>query len=164
MDKLKSGAALLLVVALLGGSVSVFGADKPRNFKNWVRTCADIQGGKKQVCTLIQHLNMKDTGRRILSINIQKLPQEKASVTLSLPLGVDLLQGAVVAVDKLKPFKVPFRVCLNNGCHITLTGDSKWLASMKKGNQFTVTFANRQGKKFTIPVSLSGFTAGFNSL
>jgi invasion protein IalB len=164
MDKLKSGAALLLVVALLGGSASVFGADKPRNFKNWVRTCADIQGGKKQVCTLTQHLNMKENNRRILSVNIQKAPQEKVSITLSLPLGVDLLQGALVAVDKLKPVKVPYRVCLDNGCHITLTGDAKWANTMKKGNQLMVTFANRQGKRFSIPVSLNGFTAGFNSL
>ena len=164
MHKLKIGAALLLVASLLGGSGSLFAADKPKNFKNWVRSCTDVQGGKRQICTLIQHLNMKDSGRRILSVNIQKLPQGKASVTLSLPLGVDLLQGAVVAVDKLKPFKVPFRVCLNNGCHITLTGDAKWLESVKKGNQMMVTFANRQGKRFSIPVSLSGFTAGFNSL
>ena len=108
---------------------------------------------------------MKDSNKILMRAAVTYPKGSKQPVLfITLPLGVTLAPGLALQVDEGEAMRIPYERCLGIGCRAsTLLGD-KMIAVMKKGKQAKVVFADPQGKQVAVPVSLSGFTAAFNSL
>ena len=60
--------------------------------------------------------------------------------------------------------RIPFQVCNQAGCIAALPLADGRLEAFKVGQQAKVSFQDGRRQPVTVPVSLSGFTAGFESL
>lgn len=162
------------VSALAIGAIALFtiqhatGAPQDgQQFNAWTARCGKAtEQAKEDTCLIVQLVSDKSSDAPLLAVEVGYVPGENQAVAqFTLPLGVLLPPGMRLAVDDSKEAgRVPFTYCDQVGCRAMIRLDDKVLGMFKKGNVLNVTVATAEGRAGTIPVSLSGFTAAFNSL
>lgn len=135
-----------------------------KKFKDWTVVCEELPKSKAKICNIFQNVT-NDKGKVVMQVAIGYRPgSNDAQALVTLPLGVILPPGIEFKAGSAKVVRVPFGVCVKNGC-IAITKLSKEMVKgMKSGTQGGVKFAAAKSKVIEVPVSLSGFTAAFNSL
>ena len=80
--------------------------------------------------------------------------------------GTQALQhGVKIMVDGFEFSKpVPYTYCNKGGCSASFQLDNKMIEMLKKGKKMEITAVGTNGKEFTLPVSLNGFTKAFSEL
>ena len=81
-----------------------------------------------------------------------------------LPLGVSLPGGVSITVDDGQPVRLRYERCDGAGCVAPLALGQELIAALKGGRWARVAFFDPSGQEISVPVSLLGFTAGFNAL
>lgn len=142
-------------------------AQQGKRYKDWTVGCDKLPGMKQERCFIYQTVATKDKDQPVLQISVGFLPdekgQERPAAFLTLPLGIALPPGIGFKVDKGKMARIQFERCIPTGCVAGFPMTKDVLGRFKKGNKMEVRFHDGQGI-IAVPVSLSGFTAGFNSL
>ncbi len=142
-----------------------FAAEQGKVFKDWRVQCETAPGSDTEICHIFQNLTTKEDGKQILNAMIGYLPaKDEAVMILTLPLGIALPPGIQLQIDDGKAARAPIETCTPQGCRVGVPLTKEFITTMKKGNQMKVTFANLQRKGLTVPVSLSGFSAGLKEL
>src|SRR5699024_12000459 len=101
-----------------------------------------------------------DSNTPIMRVIMGYLPQVDGPVmAFILPLGTQLAPGLRVSVDGSEPLRIPFRVCLENGCRASFPVKASLLKKFKLGNSITVSLIGPRGEQMDLDVSLLGFTA-----
>jgi invasion protein IalB len=105
----------------------------------------------------------------VAEVSILKLPEQAeadAGVTVVTPLGTLLTTGDVVQVDSGEKRQYPFAWCSQVGCFARFGLDRPALDAMKRGNAANVTLVSvgAPEQPVTLALSLSGFTAAYDSL
>lgn len=139
-------------------------AEHGKKFKDWTIVCEKLPKSGKDICNIFQNVT-NEKKKVVLQVAIGYLPgMKKPQVLLTLPLGIMLEPGLEFKPGNAKVVRLPFKVCVANGCVVmTMLGDTA-LKGMKAGSKGSVKFAVAKDKIVEIPISLSGFTAAFNSL
>ncbi len=136
-------------------------------FGDWERKCVNNPDGEDP-CQAYQLL--KDaSGTPTAEISLLRLPegdQATAGATIVVPLETLLTQQLTIAVDGGATKRYPFRFCINIGCFAQIGLTSEEVAAFKRGVKATVTIvpASAPNQKVVLPVSLTGFTAVYDSL
>lgn len=140
---------------------------KRTNFKSWEVACLADDSN----CAMAQ-IGKDGSGNPVLEMVIRKLPEpleaggEVAVAVLDVitPLGVVLTEGLALKIDNGDEAIAPFQVCTEQGCLVREPIAEELINRFKKGSgaQVTVVAANQGVVNSTI--SLSGFTAAYNSL
>ncbi|MCK5665217.1 MAG: invasion associated locus B family protein [Thiotrichaceae bacterium] len=140
---------------------------KPENgkkFKDWTVVCEKLPNSGKDVCNIFQNVQ-NEKKKAVLQVAIGYLPgMNKPQMLLTMPLGVLLEPGLEFKGGTAKAMRLPFKVCVANGCVAMAMLDDATLKGMKAGSKGSVKFAVAKDKVIAIPISLSGFTSAFNSL
>ncbi|WP_421704423.1 invasion associated locus B family protein [Aliiroseovarius sp.] len=134
---------------------------------DWERRCAHNPGGDDP-CQMYQLLKDAD-GTPVAEINIVRLPegsQALAGATFVAPLETLLTEKLTIAVDSGGGKEYAFRVCTAQGCLVQLGFGPADIAAMKAGSVATATIvpAVAPDQRVQLPISLTGFTAAFDSL
>ena len=78
---------------------------------------------------------------------------------------VPLANGVHITVDGKPVAAVPFQVCQRReGCIAYIPLNNEIVSAFKAGNQAVATMKSGVGEALNLPISLSGFTAGFGSI
>ena len=167
--KRRLGALLIAGLLTVSGSAVTAKPEHGKAFKDWQTACEKPPAKEGQEveeqCYIFQNISMKDTKKRLLLIAIGYVGGDgKPAAIMTLPLGILLPPGVGFTVGDSKPQQVPVRQCIPNGCRAVLQLSDALIANMKKGTQAQVTLHDMSGRPIGVPVSLLGFTAGFNSL
>ena len=137
-------------------------------FKDWIKECEklkDPEGKEIELCQISQTLTNTEINQPMLKVAAGYVPGKKEAVMiLTLPLGVILPPGIQLTVGEGKAARVPVTTCLPQGCQAGVQLDEEFTARLKKGKQMIVTFLGPDGKQINAPISLSGFTAGMDSI
>ena len=138
-------------------------------FRDWTVKCEqfkDRNDRKFTQCHIFQDLKHKDRGIRLLHMAVAYPPNSPKQPVgiLTMPLGVYLPAGVTMQVDKRDPVKLVFERCEPVGCKAGFPIEDSMLNAFRKGAQARITFHDMRRQSVTIPVSLRGFTAAFNSL
>lgn len=136
-------------------------------FDDWERRCVSNPEGDDP-CHLYQLL--KDAnGQAIAEINVLALPaglEAAAGLTVIAPLQTLLTQQLTIGIDSHPAKRYPFKFCTNVGCisQIGLTADE--IAAYKRGAEAKVLIvpAGAPDQQVILDLSLTGFTAGYDSL
>lgn len=140
---------------------------KPENgkkFKDWTVVCEKLPKSGKEVCNIFQNV-LNEKKKAVLQVAIGYLPgMKKPQMLLTMPLGVLLEPGLEFKGGTAKAVRLPFKVCVANGCVAMTMLDEAMIKGMKAGSKGGVKVAIAKDKVIEIPISLSGFTAAFNSL
>jgi len=111
-------------------------------------------------------------GNDVLDVRVRKLEgvtaeggePVPAAIQIAAPLGVLLRAGVRVQVDAREQRGAPFELCIQGGCVVRDVMSADFLAEMKAGSTAKMTVVSPQAGEVSVNVSLSGFTAAFNSL
>jgi len=122
-------------------------------------------------CAMEQIFN-NDQGEPVISMTIFKLHGEtdengqpiEAAASIIVPLGIFLPAGIGLQIDSGVTRAVPYERCLPVGCIVRAPISNETVQQMKAGSVAKVIILNAPGNGMEGPLSLSGFTAAFNSL
>ena len=158
----------LALIALLGAPASHAQVENGTRFKDWMVRCetGEDAGGKQvEVCYIFQRLVLKDGKRPVLEVSVGYMRNDsQPAAFFTVPLGVTLPTGMQIQIDAGKAIRIPFAYCRDTGCVAPMQLENSVLGRFKNGNVATVTFVDGLGQQVPVPVSLQGFTAGFNAL
>jgi invasion protein IalB len=170
--KLRHGAWLAALMLTLAGAqeapVQQTPAQRPeasKVFKDWRVQCQKSEEGK-ELCFVFQDVMLKEGNRHLLRLEMGYVPDKKDQLVaiITVPLGIALPPGVLLKIDEGKELRLPVEHCIPQGCRVLFPVDQDLLGALKAGNQAMVTVHNMGHQPVQIPVSLSGFTAAFNSL
>jgi invasion protein IalB len=80
------------------------------------------------------------------------------------PLGVLLPKGLGLRIDQTDIGSAGFERCLQNGCISNISMDEKLIAQLKSGKQALFLIYQTPEEGIGVPLSLAGFSAGFERL
>ena len=159
-------SVLIIIIVLSFGLLTNVQA-KPENgkkFKDWTVVCEKLPTTQKEICNIFQNVS-NDKGKVVMQIAIGYPPgKSEAQALITLPLGVLLQPGLEFKGGTAEAIRVPFSVCVKNGCVAIATLNAGIIKGMKVGTKGGIKFAAGPKQIIEVPVSLSGFTAAFNSL
>lgn len=154
-------AALLLVAA---PALAQTGAPETKRIGDFTVRCFPVKSVSP--CDMYQERGNKDTGQRVLSLSIAYMPSASRYVMqISVPLGVDIQKGVVIAAGSFTSPPMPFRRCDSAGCYVE-AGIGKDLidAFAKAGNDAKIKVVAYGGKAFDFPFSFDGFAAAHDDM
>jgi invasion protein IalB len=142
-------------------------------FGDWVQRCPPTpppgasppRPGEQEVCFLVHQAIDQATQNPLLKVTVGFFGDERQSgAVIAMPLGVPLARGLQISVDGKELATVPFQVCRRDGCQAYFQMDNNAVAAFKAGTQAMAHVESTMGEGFNLPISLRGFTAGFDSL
>ncbi len=165
-SKLKIQTAFIMVFVLsfiLSGS-ALAKPEHGKKFKDWTVACEKLPTSGKEICNLFQNVT-NDKGKVVMQVAVGYPPgKDTPQALITLPLGVMLPSGLEFKGGTAKAIRVPFTVCVKNGCVAGVELKPEIIKGMKAGEKGSVKFAASAKQVIEVPVSLKGFTAGFKSL
>ncbi len=139
-----------------------------RTSGDWSIRCLKREEGQQDPCSLYQLL--RDANDNAVSeISIIPLPEGSraaAGATIITPLETLLSEDLTLTVDGGQPRTYEFTFCNRGGCVSRVGFTQAEIDQFKRGNGAVLTMvpAGDPNQKVELTVSLSGFTAGFDSL
>jgi invasion protein IalB len=171
--------ALLAASSTFGAASQAF-ADTPIQLDStsWTKACkADAGDAGRRVCLTsafgkLPASDAKNPGQiSISAILIEREGDDRKTLRVVLPLGMQLVHGTRVIIDNQKPIPAPYVNCYSGGCFSDYALNGDLLESLKTGNQLTIQAINSNGSPLgrTIPLprfgkAFSGSPDGWNSL
>lgn len=134
---------------------------------DWQLRCLRTPDGKDP-CELYQLLRDENQGP-VAEISVIPFEGQAAAImNFVAPLETDLEMGMGLKIDAAEGRRYPFLVCAPIGCVARIGMSETELGALKRGNQATVTLlpfgGDPEKNAVNLPVSLKGFTAGFDAL
>lgn len=136
-------------------------------FGDWSMRCLRAEEGAADPCQLYQLLLDAD-GNSVAEISMFPLPaggQAAAGATIVVPLETLLTEDLQITVDGTAPRRYPFTFCNRAGCVARVGFTQAEIDQFKRGNSANVRMvpAAAPTEEVVLNVSLSGFTAGYDS-
>lgn len=154
----------MLAALSVAGAVQA-GPEHGQTFKNWTTRCEQSPDTSVERCFIFQNLVLKESGRRLVHMAVGYLAANgEAAAVITMPLGISLPPGATISVDGGMPEAIVIERCDANGCVGAVALSDQLVAALKRGREAHISFHDASRRRIAVPVSLLGFTAGFNSL
>lgn len=132
---------------------------------DWQLRCDTPPGAGSEQCALIQNVTAEDRDNVGLSVIVLKTADKQARILRVLaPLGVLLPSGLGLKVDEADIGRAAFVRCLPNGCIAEVILEEELLSKFQAGSLATFIIFQTPEEGIGIPISLKGFSAGFNAL
>lgn len=132
---------------------------------DWQMRCDTPPGAASEQCALIQNVTAEDRENVGLSVIVLKTADKQAKILRVLaPLGVLLPSGLGLRVDDADIGRAGFVRCLPNGCIAEVILQDDLVGKLKGGKQATFIIFQTPEEGIGIPISLNGFSAGFDAL
>ena len=153
--------SLLLVVpaqALAQGQVKSKHGD-------WDLRCDTPPGAANQQCVIMQFVTAQDRENVGLSVVVMKTADKQARILRVLaPLGVLLPRGLGLRIDNTDMGTTGFIRCLPNGCVSEVLMDDSLIQQLRSGKQAMFVIFQTPEEGIGVPISLAGFSEGFDAL
>ena len=154
-----------LLVALLAGAAVEANPEHGQTFKNWTARCEQAPGTDVERCFIFQNLVLKESGQRLVHVAVGYLAANgQPAAVITLPLGISLPPGAAISVDGGDAVDITIERCDSSGCVGAVALSDALITALKRGREARVSFHDGTRRRIAVPVSLLGFTAGFNAL
>lgn len=135
---------------------------------DWALRCLKAEEGRADPCQLYQLVN-DDNGNSVAEISIFPIPngnRAAAGATIVVPLETLLTEQVTLTIDGGTARRYPFTFCNNAGCVARVGFTEEEVSLFKRGNAATMRMvpAASPDEEVNLTVSLTGFTAGYDSL
>ena len=97
-----------------------------------------------------------------LSLTIN--PENLTQMQIAFPHAVNLKSPVSLQIDEKDPLELNYAYCNQAACFVAEIIGENFVNFFKAGNQITIKILLLDNREATITYSLSGFTAGYNSL
>lgn len=163
--KLAAIAGLFLGTLVHGNPPAQAQGEVRSSHGDWQMRCDTPPGASGEQCALIQNVTASDRENVGLSVIVLKTADKQARILRVLaPLGVLLPSGLGLRVDNADIGRAGFVRCLPNGCIAEVILEDELLTKLKAGAQATFIIFQTPEEGIGIPISLNGFSEGFDTL
>jgi invasion protein IalB len=132
---------------------------------DWQMRCDTPPGAKTEQCALVQSVTAEDRPTVGLTVIVLKTADKKSRLLRVLaPLGVLLPSGLGLRVDNADVGRAGFVRCLQNGCVAEVLMDDELVNRLRSAQAATFIVFQTPEEGIGIPVSLTGFGAGYDAL
>ncbi|MET3600000.1 invasion associated locus B family protein [Martelella mangrovi] len=133
-------------------------------YQDWRVTC--VSDGTNDRCAMVHNQVAKDSGQRVLTVELNAPAADQAQGVLVMPFGLALAEGVSLTIDTDSDGPTfGFSTCLPQGCLVPIQFDAAMLDRLKNGGVLHVRAKPVDGSdRVDIQASLNGFTAAFNRL
>lgn len=132
---------------------------------DWQIRCDTPAGAQTEQCALIQSVTAEDRPNVGLTVIVLKTADQKSRLMRVLaPLGVLLPSGLGLKIDQADVGRAGFVRCLPSGCVAEVVMDPNLIKQLRSGKTATFIIFQTPEEGIGIPVSLAGFTQGFDKL
>jgi invasion protein IalB len=133
-------------------------------YSPWTKFCLkDKDASAKQVCFTGKDARIESGMPVVAAVLIEpEGPDAKKVLRVTVPLGVQMLHGTRVIVDKNPPMQGPFVICFTNGCMADYDANPAMIASLKKGQGLTVQAINSDGQPISLVLPLGDFAKAYD--
>lgn len=151
---------------LIGLMAPVAAAQDGEVFQDWHVRCGQEQqeqwsGG----CLMVQSVVNSQNQQPVMRFFVGHLTDSKeAAAVLILPLGVRVAPGVLLQIDQNEANRIPFDICLPDGCRVSFKLNDTQLSALKGGIGGRVAFQDGTGQNVELPFSLKGFTAALTAI
>jgi invasion protein IalB len=154
------------LAALALGAPHAFAQGVVKNtFGEWQMRCETPPGAKNEQCALVQNVMAEDRPNLTLLVIALKTADGKARLLrMVAPLGILIPAGVGLKIDQNDIGRAGYVRCLTTGCIAEAVLDDTLLNQLKGGQNATFIVFQTPEEGVGIPVSLTGFGAGFDSL
>ena len=128
----------------------------------WTVQCNTANPGS--VCLAVMDVTYVKNKSRFIRVAIRPRKDGKKSLILQLPLGLNLPNGARLAVDANKPAQFVIQTCTQQGCFARTEFTDAMSKSFKAGNILTVKVQSNLQREIHVQLPLTGFTKAVNKL
>lgn len=157
-------AALAVAGVCLASGAFAQGAVKATH-GDWQLRCEVPPGAKTEQCALVQNVAAEDRPNLTLLVIVLKTADQKSRLLrVVAPLGVLLPSGLGLKIDDKDIGRAGFVRCLTTGCVAEVVMDDTLMNQLKGGKNATFIVFQTPEEGVGIPVSLSGFGPGVESL
>ncbi|TCR61076.1 invasion associated locus B family protein [Bosea sp. BK604] len=157
-------AVLAVAGACLASGAFAQGAVKATH-GDWQLRCEVPPGAKTEQCALVQNVAAEDRPNLTLLVIVLKTADQKSRLLrVVAPLGVLLPSGLGLKIDDKDIGRAGFVRCLTTGCVAEVVMDDTLMNQLKGGKNATFIVFQTPEEGVGIPVSLSGFGPGVESL
>lgn len=168
--RLAAASAILAAMAVAAGpAIAQQNPDRLReSHGDWEVRCQDETDNACYMMQLIED----DSGAPLLLMRLRKLPDPveasgnvfTVEAELFTRLGFLLPAGISMQIDAEEPNRIPFERCLPNGCGSLPLFTNEMINALKAGGVARFTMLVNPGEEDVADISLSGFTAAYDSL
>lgn len=158
-------AALLAATLLPSTAVNAQYGTVKSVHNDWQIRCETAPGAPGEQCALVQSVTAEDRPNVGLTVIILRTADQKNWILrVFAPLGVLLAKGIGLTIDQTYIGSAQFERCLQNGCVSNVQLDEKLLTQLKQGKTARFDVYQTPEEGIGLPLSLSGFSAGFERL
>lgn len=130
----------------------------------WQVVCKTPEGGKAELCVLIQDVTSESNPDVQLSVQFHQSPDGSKVLRVHAPLGVLLPRGLGLQIDNEKVGNAQFVRCQMVGCVAQVTLPADLLAKFAKGKTAWFVIYQTQEQGIGIPVGLNGLAEALAEL
>jgi invasion protein IalB len=136
----------------------------PIVYSPWTKVCGkdQNQANAKEVCLIVKEARL-ETGQFIAgAVLIEPEGEPKKILRVTLPLGMQLLQGTRLILDQGTPQNRPYVICFPNGCMSDYDADVDFVGKMKKGQGLVIQAINATGQPINLVLPLADFGKAYD--
>jgi invasion protein IalB len=163
-------AASLLLAA--GGALAQDSADQAAQPKtdvvktvgDWQVRCFNVQNANP--CDQFWQQTDPRTGQRVVAVSIAYSPTaDRHLMVIIVPLGISIPKGVSIQTDSYTSPAMHYRMCSRDGCFVQIVVENAVVASLaKSGPQGKINIAGDDGKPYSLPLSLKGFSEAHDEM
>lgn len=128
---------------------------------DWQKRCFDTSVGESCALTQLGSSREQTNVKAVMTL----ASSDKGLVSrFEVPIGVYLPAGLGLKIDGVDKGAIPFHQCFPDRCIAVAGMEPETIAALKRGAQVTLTIFANPESSIDVPISLSGITAGLNSL
>lgn len=171
MRKIRLRFSVLYCFALAASAACVPGqlpaqGEIPLAYTPWTKACRkDPDSGVRTTCFTVSSAKRKDMQVGDLMVSVAVIRQgdgSKPTLRVLVPLGMQLVMGIRITIDKQEPIQQPYVNCYSIGCFSDYVLNEEVLAGLKTGKTLFIQAINSNGSPLTYPIPLADF-AGADS-
>ncbi|MEX0842121.1 MAG: invasion associated locus B family protein, partial [Xanthobacteraceae bacterium] len=133
--------------------------------QDWQIRCDTPPGAQSEQCALLQSVVAEDRANVGITVIVLKTADNKSWVLRVIaPLGVLLPAGLGLVIDKADVGRAGFVRCLPRGCFAEVVMDDKLIQQLRAGQTATFIIFQTPEEGIGFPMSLKGFSDGFDKL
>ena len=135
---------------------------------NWNVNCTPQSNSETLACALTKSIVVAKSRDVFVSLAIRPTPPNSLAepyfMMVRIPHGLSFSAGVQFQIDDQTPSALPLFTSNPQGVFARIGIANELQSSLQKGNKLILSFAARNGRKFSVPISLKGFAAGFDKL